>query len=102
MHEHNATPHLIEAMQWVACLSRSEAEFALRDYRTGRDEPARSDLMQWAGGEAVWSYQAPGDGATLQPAGCVMPYLYALQVLLIFGVATIALGFGWWAMADHC
>jgi hypothetical protein len=31
-----------------------------------------------------------------------MPYLYALQVLLIFGVATIALGFGWWAMADHC
>jgi hypothetical protein len=56
MHEHNATPHLIEAMQWVACLSRSEAEFALRDYRTGRDEPARSDLMQWAGGEAVWSY----------------------------------------------
>lgn len=59
MQNSNTTPHLLRAMQWVAILSRTEAESALRDYRAVKTGQAHEELLRWGGGEAVGHFGGP-------------------------------------------
>jgi hypothetical protein len=73
-------PRLVKCMQWVACLSKSEAACAIRDYRDARaalmgDKPYGTampgtwtladlfqwgeDIMRWGGCEAVAHFGGP-------------------------------------------
>jgi hypothetical protein len=52
-------PRLIRAMQWVACLSASEAACGLRDYAGARNGQLPADLLRYGGGEAVAHFGGP-------------------------------------------